>query len=133
MCSSSAVFVLLQFAVVLSFFASANSLPAGQLRDIYSDPTRFFLPDALLADQLLSSAGTVRSFRPAAFVRPPLSPAKRYFDSLAGQSLGKRSSVAPRRVNIEDEMPQSDDAPQGGGGGTRRTMRYALRPGWQMW
>uniref|UniRef100_A0A914GU02 Uncharacterized protein n=1 Tax=Globodera rostochiensis TaxID=31243 RepID=A0A914GU02_GLORO len=127
MSSSSTLPVLLQLVVVIFIFNPSEAYSAGRLHllDSYPDSARFFIPNALLADQLLAS-GPVSSFRPALFDRSPI-PAKRYFDSLAGQSLGKRT--APPAAS-EEEMPRGDDARVN----SRRAMRLdALRPGWQMW
>uniref|UniRef100_A0A183BR29 Uncharacterized protein n=1 Tax=Globodera pallida TaxID=36090 RepID=A0A183BR29_GLOPA len=126
MFSSSTLPVLLQLVAVIFISNPSEAYSAGRLylRDSYPDSARFFIPNALLADQLLAS-GPVSSLRPALFDRSPI-PAKRYFDSLAGQSLGKRT--APPAT--EEEMPRGDDARVN----SQRAMRLdALRPGWPMW
>uniref|UniRef100_A0A1I8B5T6 Histone-lysine N-methyltransferase SETMAR n=1 Tax=Meloidogyne hapla TaxID=6305 RepID=A0A1I8B5T6_MELHA len=63
---------------------------------------RFFIPDSSLAANLLSGPPQFvpgpSMHQPILALRPPF---KRYFDSLAGQSLGKRS--APQFEYIEEK------------------------------
>ncbi|KAF7633197.1 Neuropeptide-like protein 3 [Meloidogyne graminicola] len=84
------------YSIILSIFfillANCFAYPGRHLNDF---PSRFFIPDSSLASNLLSGQQPPQFpsiHQPILALRPPF---KRYFDSLAGQSLGKRSAPPP--------------------------------------
>ena len=108
--SASSAAALVAVLCLGLFAAQCSALIARQSREF---PSRFFIPDAVLANQLLGSPH--RQFAPepmASFQSAPLSASsaafrgrlfKRYFDSLAGQSLGKRSAPAAESSSRDEE------------------------------
>ncbi|CAK5007495.1 unnamed protein product [Meloidogyne enterolobii] len=87
-------------SLIFVLLAICSAFPGRHSSDFQ---TRFFIPDSSLAANLLAGPPQFvpgpSMHQPVLALRPPF---KRYFDSLAGQSLGKRS-VPQFEYNIEEK------------------------------